>query len=72
MFKQCLENDIPLFMVTEFTRNQYIDCLKMFHIGKTVNHLENFAREQQEKFMESYKEFLIVTIDKHKSKELER
>jgi Fic family protein len=54
MFKQCLENNIIPFVITKHSRNQYIDCLKIFNKQGEIKYLEKFIIKLQKDFREKY------------------
>ncbi|MDR0340880.1 MAG: Fic family protein [Mycoplasmataceae bacterium] len=66
MIKQCLKSLIPPFFINSITKNEYINCLKMFHKTLNDNFLTEYLIKQQQLFLNEYSIYLMEYSKKEK------
>ncbi|GHU49266.1 hypothetical protein FACS189459_0320 [Bacilli bacterium] len=67
ILKQCIKNNISLFFVNKNTREEYINCLRMYHKTLSPLFLSEYFKKQQVIFIERYYKFLY-DVNKYASK----
>jgi Fic family protein len=58
MLKQCLQANIIPFFINNNTREEYINCMKLFHRTGMSSFLSEYCAKQQKIFIQTYSEYL--------------
>jgi Fic family protein len=58
VLKQCIKNNLDLFYVNSDSREEYINCLSMYHRTKSHLYLSEYFKKQQAIFISIYAKYL--------------
>lgn len=58
LFRECLKNGIVPVVIEDANRNEYLDALKEYREGKSLNKLIGLLEKEQQFYLERCKYFM--------------
>jgi Fic family protein len=68
MLRQCLQTNIIPFFINSDTREEYINCMKLYHRTELSSFLTEYCLKQQKIFIQNYSEYLNVNLNDNEQK----
>jgi Fic family protein len=68
MLKQCLQTDIIPFFINSATREEYINCMRLYNRTELSSFLKEYCLKQQKIFIQNYSEYLNTDLNDNEQK----